>query len=345
MALDNLTPDKFQQVIINLRAERTAVVKGVAGTGKSFILLKKAKQVSTITNSYAIIVYTKTLKQFFVDELAEIGSSEGHVFYFDEWKKSTKSYFEYMFVDECQDFNTNEINDFRSHAKYLWCFGDSSQSIMKFNNHDVQSVEDTARQLEVHTLDFGLNHRLTKENAKIGEYICPETHLTLSCYKHGPKPSLLCSNSQLDTIIEIIKNNTLISPGILVYYNTEVIYIRDYFAQHGIPVQWKTKDTMEMDFHSNSPKIVTFHCAKGLQFNDVFIPFCGIGEYHNYYPNPYAYDPVITGKCKSAFFVANTRVLEKLYLLYSSSLTNWLPKYDSLIYFENDINDDDYLPF
>ena len=35
MALDNLTPDQHQQIIINMSAERTAVVKGIAGSGKS----------------------------------------------------------------------------------------------------------------------------------------------------------------------------------------------------------------------------------------------------------------------------------------------------------------------
>ena len=54
-SLDKLTPDKDQNVIINMSAERTAVVKGVAGSGKSLILLKKAKQVSTLTKSYTIV--------------------------------------------------------------------------------------------------------------------------------------------------------------------------------------------------------------------------------------------------------------------------------------------------
>lgn len=95
MALDNLTPDKYQQIIINMSADRTAIVKGIAGSGKSLTLLKNAKQVSTFTNSYAIIVYTKSLKQFFVDELAEIGQTKGHVYYFAEWQKSSKPKFKY----------------------------------------------------------------------------------------------------------------------------------------------------------------------------------------------------------------------------------------------------------
>ncbi len=157
MALDQLTPDKHQQIIIAMKAEQTVVVKGVAGSGKSLTLLKKAKQISTFSDSYAIIVYTKTLKQFFVDELAEIGQTKGHVSYAKEWERSEKPQVDYMFVDECQDFNAAEIQDFRDHGKYCLLFGDTDQSIMEFvpiansPGHSVQSVEDTAQQLRVHT--------------------------------------------------------------------------------------------------------------------------------------------------------------------------------------------------
>lgn len=151
MALDQLTPDKHQQIIIAMKAEQTVVVKGVAGSGKSLTLLKKAKQVSTFSDSYVIVVYTKTLKQFFVDELAEIGQTRGHVYYAKEWERSVnKPRVDYMFVDECQDFNAAEIQDFRDHGKYCWFFGDTEQSIMEFfatansPGHSVQSVEDTA---------------------------------------------------------------------------------------------------------------------------------------------------------------------------------------------------------
>lgn len=331
MALDNLTPDDFQQVIINMSAERTAIVKGIAGSGKSLTLLMKAKQVSTLTSSYAIVVYTKSLKQFFVDELAEIGQTEGHVYYFEEWKRTSKPHFKYMFIDECQDFNSNDIDDFRQHGTYCWFFGDSFQSIMEFPGHPVQSVEDTAAQLGVHPQDLCINWRLTIENAKVGEYIKPESHLSFACVKHGPKPRLLMSNAQLDTIIEYISNGNLTGVGILVYYIGQVEQIRDYFLNRGIPVQWKTQDEMEIDFKSTSPKIITWHCAKGLQFNDVFIPCCGLGEYRQFVSFPY--DPMI--EKRSALYVATTRPLENLYLLYSNNLTHLLPKSNSTVYSGN----------
>lgn len=332
MALDSLTPDQHQQIIINMSAERTTVVKGIAGSGKSLTLLKKAKQVSTFTTSYAIIVYTKSLKQFFVDELAEIGETRKHVYYFKEWQKSTKPNYKYMFIDECQDFNAEEIADFREHGQYCWFFGDTHQSIMEFPNHPVQSVEATARQIGVHPQDLCINHRLTIENAKVGEHIIPNTRLSFACIKHGPKPRVIQTASQLDKIIELV-NNGLTDIGILVYYNDQVTKIRDYFQSKGIPVQWKTRDEMDIDFKSTSPKIITWHCAKGLQFNDVFIPCCGLKEYRDYVS--YDFEPM--QERISALYVATTRPLENLYLLYTSNLAPALPIPSSPIYSGNSV--------
>ena len=332
MALDSLTPDQHQQIIINMSAERTTVVKGIAGSGKSLTLLKKAKQVSTFTTSYAIIVYTKSLKQFFVDELAEIGETRKHVYYFKEWQKSTKPNYKYMFIDECQDFNAEEIADFRKHGQYCWFFGDTYQSIMVFPDHSVQTVEVTARQIGVHPQDLCINHRLTIENAKVGEHIFPDTRLSFACIKHGPKPRLIQTTSQLDKIIELV-NNGLTDVGILVYYNKQVTIIRDYFQSKGIPVQWKDKDDMDIDFKSTSPKIITWHCAKGLQFNDVFIPCCGLEEYRDYVS--YDFEPM--QERISALYVATTRPLENLYLLYTSNLAPALPIPSSPIYSGNSV--------
>ena len=62
--------------------------------------------------------------------------------------------------------------------------------------------------------------------------------------------------TQLDRIISTIQNTGSTDVGILVYYNAQVKYIKDYFESKGIPVQWKTSDEMDIDFKSTSPKIV-----------------------------------------------------------------------------------------
>lgn len=347
MAIDNITPDEHQKIIIGLSAERNAVIKGMAGSGKSLVMLKKAKQVSTETDSYAIIVYTKSLKQFFVDELAEIDPTGKHVYYHWEWQHSSKPRYKYLFIDECQDFSTEEVEDFKSHGTYCWFFGDTDQSIMKFRNSNIQSVEKTAEQIGVHPQDLCINYRLTIENAKIGEYINPSSRLSFACIKHGPKPKIIRTNdnklaqvlgkeqSQLDRIIDIIKSGQLLNVGILVYYTDSVELIRDYFLSKGISVEWKTKDGMVINFKSTNPKIINWHCAKGLQFNNVFIPACGVGEHELYHDRTklrHPIDPVVCKSNESALYVATTRPLDNLYLLYSDILSPMFPPVDSDIY-------------
>ena len=136
--------------------------------------------------------------------------------------------------------------------------------------------------------------------------------------------------TQLDRIISTIQNTGSTDVGILVYYNAQVKYIKDYFESKGIPVQWKTSDEMDIDFKSTSPKVLTWHCAKGLQFNDVYLPCCGIGEYANMTSGPF--DPVASEEKRSAFYVATTRPLENLFLLYSNNLSAILPDTNSPVY-------------
>lgn len=353
MPLDQLTPDRSQRVILALSAERTAVVRGKAGTGKTMLLFKKAKEVSQKSDSYAIIVYTKSLKQFFVNELNEIDPSGKHVYYYYEWQRSQKPHYTYLFVDECQDFGREEIEDFKSHGTYCWFFGDTDQSIMGFQNRNVQSVETTAIQVGVHPKDIPLGHRLTFENAKVGEYIKPATRNSFTCVNHGSKPKLEQVKEnifvvestkaifQLDRIIEIIKNKQLVNVSVLVYYNDSVEIVRDYFISKGIPVEWKTKDNMEIDFDSTNPKIVTWHCSKGLEFDDVFIPVCGIDEHMILRKTNHPVDPM--ADCVSALYVATTRPKKNLYLLYSNNLSPKLPPFGLDIYEGEE--EDDVLPF
>ena len=63
MALDNLTPDKDQQIIINMSAERTAIVKGIAGSGKSLTLLKRRSKFNAneFLCNYSIYKIIKTI--------------------------------------------------------------------------------------------------------------------------------------------------------------------------------------------------------------------------------------------------------------------------------------------
>lgn len=100
-----------------------------------------------------------------------------------------------------------------------------------------------------------------------------------------------------------------------------VEYVKEYFNNRGITNEFKysaNKDTeMDLDFNSSNPKIMTWWCAKGLQFKDVFMPACEI---------------VHEEEKRSAVYVAITRSSERLHVCYSGKLSGFFPTPDSQLY-------------
>ena len=327
--------DSIQRTYIDRKVNKSMVVAGDAGSGKSLIALHKAKIVSAL-GSYAIIVYTKSLKKYFEDGLKSLELK--NVYYYNEWKRLgfARPKVKYLIVDECQDFSSDEIDELRRFGEICFFFGDTNQSIMSFRKA-LQSVEDTARAIGIGVDTLYRNYRLTVENALLAEKIGDVEDVVDKCFRHGEKPRIFESNTvdeQLDKIVSIIKNRRLTNVGVLMRHNTiesaqihsgnsklSVEYAKKYFEKKGLTVEYKynaNMDTaMDLDFHSSNPKILTWWCAKGLQFNDVFIPACD-----------FDYDDDV----RSAMYVAVTRTSERLYLCYSDSLMKWFPEESSDLY-------------
>lgn len=329
--------DSIQIKIIGDKFHDHMVVKGKAGTGKSLIALHKLGRVAKDKKA-VLIVFTTSLKQYFKDGFDALGIDEKTVFNYDDWIPQKV---DYMFVDECQDFSKAQIQQFIDNAAdYCFFFGDTEQSIYGWRGDGVQSVEESAMMLGVEPVELFKNYRLTKQNAHLAEYVGRVGNLVNHCEKEGPRPRLFSGatiDEQLDDMIRIIKNNNLTRVGILVPINTfdkanrsydtqgyiSVEYVRDYLNEHGMPCEAKMNDdnnssVMELDFKSQQPKVLTWSCAKGLQFNDVFIPFC-----ENSYEDTR----------RGTLYVALTRCWSHLYIGYTSSInTKFLPAENSDYY-------------
>jgi superfamily I DNA/RNA helicase len=124
-------------------------------------------------------------------------------------------------------------------------------------------------------------------------------------------------------MINIIRNRNLTRVGILVPMNTKqtaanshdtyshisVEYVKEYLDAHGMPSEAKmssdTTDMNELDFQSPTPKILTWTSAKGLQFNDVFIPFC---------------ENLFEEQRRKTLYVAITRAWNRLYIGYTGHI-------------------------
>jgi superfamily I DNA/RNA helicase len=320
--IDYMNLDDYQRHLINKRLDISMIVTGSAGSGKSVIALHKAKQVAQNGNNYTIIVFTKTLKKYFSDGIGKLGL--GNVFHYNEWQRRRVKY---LIVDEIQDFSSQEIEEFRQYGEIFFFFGDTAQSIMAFKEGGTQNVEATAEAYHIQYDKLYFNYRLTIENALVAGKIIEDNELYKNCRRHGEKPQLLSLPSfdaQLDEIIKIVMNKALSSVGILMPFNTEakansgakdpklsVEYVHNYLVKKGITNEFKYNANqgteMDLDFNSNNIKIMTWHCAKGLQFTDVFIPGCISND---------------TGR-KASLFVALTRCCERLYVLHSNNLSTF----------------------
>lgn len=318
--IDYSSLDDFQRQLIDRKNNKSMVVTGSAGSGKSLIALHKAKQLASTGDSYVIVVYTKTLRKYFSDGLKALGLS--NVYHYHQWRYN-KKHVKYMIVDECQDFSHEEIEEMKECGDFCFFFGDSAQSIMNFNDRKTQSVEKTAFDMGVTLESLYFNYKLTKPIAALAEKVGKIDDLIIKCKRDGEKPNLIEAdnyNAQLDKIAETIKNRSLTSVGILMPLNytakgqLSVEYVKDYLLQKGITCEFKYTDDqdtmMDLDFHSNNPKIMTWWCAKGLQFKDVFIPGCES-----------SWDETK----RAALYVAITRCSERLYLGFSGRLNSLFP--------------------
>ena len=362
--VDYAAMDDIQRAYINKRTDRHMVVTGTAGSGKSVIALHKLRQVST-QGSYAVIVYTKSLKKYFVDGInamirerrdnygEAVTLDSNQVFYYQEWvrwrQNNPRTIVDHLIIDECQDFTEEQINGMLAFGRICFLFGDADQTIMDFDQTITMNPQQTAQRLGVVVDKLYRNYRLTIETAKVVEQVPrPQvnTDVSDSCVRHGEKPRLIRANSfngQLDKIIEIIRNRALTNVGILLRYNhigtaeydsgagwRSVQYVKEYFEQKGITVEYKyyiNRDTdMDLDFKSSNPKILTWWCAKGLQFKDVFVVDC------NYDYVARCRTPKDQRTKASAWYVALSRTSERLYICYSGSLSNRFPETVSDLY-------------
>lgn len=318
--------DDYQVKIINKRTDSSFIVKGCAGSGKSILALWKARQIQEKGNSFLFVVFTRALKQYMRDGITQIGISADNVENYNQcffwkkdgeiWKKGDwkKGEYDYIIVDEAQDFSREDILLFKSKAtKALLLYGDSAQQLYKFfTDKTAISMDEMAYITKFPTEQLVFNHRLPKRIARLAEKINVENDdLENRCRNEGTEfPKILeypTLNSQLDAIAEIIKNRNFEDVGILVRNNKDVEIVAKHLKSIGLDVEAKINDNVELNFNSSNPKIMTYHSSKGLQFEAVFLPECTVSD----------------NDSRIALYVALTRTYQSLYITHSGNLSNF----------------------
>ena len=343
--IDEKLLDDDQFDILEQSNDKNMLITGPAGCGKSLIATYKAKQLRELGYDVILIAFTKSLNKFMQD-----GNEKYADFFYhyqwrwkietnkngkNEWKKYCPQA-DYVIVDEIQDFDEEEIEEFvKAAKKHFFFFGDTAQSIMNFYSKKVMTVEKIAEKYQLTPFQLYSNYRLPKSVARITQdYIGIDVNkYSDKVYKskENTKPKIISYpniESEKEALLRIIKKHQNSSIGILLWSNEQILEIRDFLNTNGIRNEFKynekenKKSQNTLNFQTCLPKILTFHSAKGLQFQTVIIPFFQGANDEN---------------AIKALYVAMTRTLSNLYILHhEKSLAAPLDKVPKYLYLDTE---------
>ena len=262
--------------------------------------------------------------------------------------RKAESKIDYLIVDEAQDF---DVSDYQHRFlpkvnKSISLFGDSAQKI--YNNRGA-SMDDITAALRYRRLFLKYNYRLPKSIAKVAQDIVyPSIDLLSDNMKDGgnsdypqyPKPVIQkfeSKDKELEAILNKIRLEDLDDVAILVPLESDVKYVHDFFSKNGVQTQvlyrtgkiapYRTINTL--DFTNNDlPCILTYHAAKGTEFDNVFIPFANTADIPD----------------RNAFYVACTRASHSLTISFSAKkITQYLTNVNPDTIVERNVPDDAWI--
>ena len=314
--------DDEQLDLIGDTIDKSMIVAGCAGSGKSVIAMYKAQQILESKGDVILIAYTKSLNRYM--RQGKENSLDKRFFYHWQWIDQGMPKADYIIVDEIQDFDREEIMQFINAArKCFFFFGDTAQSIYRAFGKETLTIDQISSMTGIKVSRLYNNYRLPKPIAKITqEYLglTEEDNVrkyseSLYLSKENASPVFVECHSrqeQIDCIISIIRKNKYRNVGILVPENDLVLEIMNAFTSEKFACEFKfnagyndyrNKDTL--NFKTEYPKLMTYHSAKGLQFETVILPF---------------YQGASNLDEKKSLYVAMTRTYRHLYVLYNGDM-------------------------
>ena len=314
--------DDEQLDLIGDTIDKSMIVAGCAGSGKSVIAMYKAQQILESKGDVILIAYTKSLNRYM--RQGKENSLDERFFYHWQWIDQGMPKADYIIVDEIQDFDKEEIMQFINAArKCFFFFGDTAQSIYRAFGKETLTIDQISSMTGIKVSRLYNNYRLPKPIAKITqEYLglTEENNVrkyseSLYLSKENASPVFVECHSrqeQIDCIISIIRKNKYRNVGILVPENDLVLEIMNAFTSEKFACEFKfnagyndyrNKDTL--NFKTEYPKLMTYHSAKGLQFETVILPF---------------YQGANNLDEKKSLYVAMTRTYRHLYVLYNGDM-------------------------
>lgn len=353
--LDEQQRDFVDNVDIN---RQNMWIKGFPGSGKSVLLaytIRKIKR-NNPSASIVMVVFTHSLITMFEAALREMGERIDVITYFD-FMKSTRRY-DYILSDEVQDLTPSVLRSMNNRGSHVIVAGDENQSIFETAPRtDEKTVSPSQINSLLNSREFSLNiiHRLTRSIIDVVNKFLPNMNI-FSARRDMSKQSTqvrICkaqdSNEEIEYILseglEAVNNGytvgVLIPTGkqIISFVNTVLRQqgkpewattttkygginfsdLNSHLRRHNVPMQYVGNGNGSFSEDNRKITVMTYHSAKGLDFDNVFIPYLNRNLF-------ITYDEDLS---KTLFMVAMTRSRNNLYLTYSGLKHEYLNKFSS----------------
>ncbi len=336
-------------------------IKGFPGSGKSVLLAYTVKRIKreSPNASFVLVVFTRSLIAMFEAAFAELGIVVNVVTYY-EFLNSGNNY-EYILCDEVQDLTPKVIRELNSRGTHVIVAGDENQSIYekdpKFKEYTV-NPSDISSLLSCREVKLKVIHRLSKDIIDIVELFMPNMHIFSGLVdpNHQSTQVRLCDAlnkdeevkyilkegrravregyscavllPQRDNILDFV-NKALAaegkptwSPVINNWGNIDYNKMNKYLKEKNIPIKYVGNGYGSFSENDKLITLMTYHSAKGLDFDNVFLPFLN----NNFHISP------IASLSKTVFMVGLTRSRMNLYLTYSGIKHPYLNSFSNRCY-------------
>jgi len=338
--------DLEQRAVLDklLTADRPQWLRGYAGSGKSVILIHALGQLlATNPRATACVVgFTLALNDMLRSGLPDHASNVRVLTYKEFCKRPFRC--DYIFVDEVQDIDPSSLRTLKGHAGLLIVSGDEEQSIYP----NTASPGDVERSIDPQIHLLTVVYRLTEKLKMIVSSILPDAKIQSARsarLQANLSITLAHGNSQKQEFEwvwkEALRHAKTGDPAAILFSGHDKIqsFINAACEASGFPPpsypqneygdginyrfvnQYLESKRIDLRFlgsgygqlaESEQRRIVylmTYHSAKGLDFETVFLP--GLNGGQPLYPRDPALEPRL-------FYVATTRSRRLLNLSYSS---------------------------
>lgn len=333
-------------------------IKGFPGSGKSVLLAHTIRKIRLKEKnaSILVVVFTHSLIKMFKSAIREMGYDEEVVTFFDFL--GSNRCFDYILSDEIQDMTPRVLNAMNSRAKHVIVSGDSNQSIFdkdpKYREATV-SPNQISSLLSANEFELGIIHRLSSSIINAVQMFLPRTNIFTArrqamnndtqirlceafnseeevkyIYREAKKAINVGQTAAVliptqDKILDFFQtllgaegmNRWLIQTN--KYGRTDYGELNRYLSKIGLPIQYVGNGYGEFSDNSKKISILTYHSSKGLDFDNVFLPYLNNSLF-------IVADETLS---KTLFMVAMTRSKNNLYITYSGYGHSYLSNFSA----------------